>query len=75
MLVHTILWAVNFSLAFAASGPLGYTVRNAPGSSTADTYLAVRRAIAETALEKKNVNLKNSTTLDRSWDEAVLLKL
>jgi hypothetical protein len=74
-LMYAIFWALNFSLAFSAVTPLGYTVRNAPGASIADTYLAVRRAVSEAAAQKRNVNLKNSTTLDRSWDAAILLKL
>ncbi|KAF2743167.1 hypothetical protein M011DRAFT_410998 [Sporormia fimetaria CBS 119925] len=73
ILLYTLYSAFLLGFAFAAVTP-AYTVRNAPGASTAETYHAVRRAISEASMETREVNLKNSTILDRSWDGAVLLK-
>lgn len=57
---------------FAAS--VDYKVRNAPGASTADTYLAIRNEIAKAAVEKRDVYSSN-TTLERRWVDATFLKL
>lgn len=68
-----ICLALNLAfLSFAAS--VDYTVRNAPGVSTADTYLAVRNAIVDAAVHKREIYSSN-TTLERSWADATLLKL
>lgn len=74
-LICTIWWAL-LSLV-STSAALDHTVRtrNAPGASDIDTYRAIGRAISEVAAQKRDVELKNSTTLDKSWDGAILLKL
>ncbi|KAF2279884.1 uncharacterized protein EI97DRAFT_390529 [Westerdykella ornata] len=73
-LIYSICLYLSFSILTSAAIAPAYRVRNAPGASTWDTYQAVRRAFSEVAVQKREVELKNSTSLDRSWDDAVLLK-
>lgn len=69
-----ICWSLTLDLVSAGT-PIDYKVRNAPGASTADTYRAIRNALADAAVHKRDMDLKNSTSLDTTWDDAVLLKL
>ncbi|KAI1207670.1 uncharacterized protein F4807DRAFT_173895 [Annulohypoxylon truncatum] len=70
----TLSWALALSSVSAAtpSPNLAVDVRNAPDSSTADTLLALRRSLAGI---KRDTVLKNSTTLDKSWNGATLLSI
>jgi hypothetical protein len=69
-----LAWCLN--LVAATSSPLDLSVRtfNAHGKTVGDTYSRIRRAFAGVTLEKRK-DLKGNTTLDRSWDGAVLLKM
>ncbi|OTB17830.1 hypothetical protein K445DRAFT_310021 [Daldinia sp. EC12] len=51
------------------------SVRDAPGSSSADTIRALRRSLAEIRLRGKDTVLKNSTSLSKSWNGATLLSI
>ncbi|KAI1088314.1 hypothetical protein F5B19DRAFT_486056 [Rostrohypoxylon terebratum] len=70
----TLSWALALGSVSAATPPpnLALDVRNAPGSSTEDTLLALRRSLAGI---KRDTILKNSTTLDKSWNGATLLSI
>lgn len=59
---------------FSGAVSVDYKVRNAPGASTADTYLAIREEIVKAGLEKREP-LQVNTTLFRRWKDAKLLKL
>ena len=77
---YVIVWALILSLA-AASVPdeSSVRVRPQPGASEEDVFQAIRREIVVAAVRKRaytnSTTFKNSTTLDASWDGAVLLKL
>jgi hypothetical protein len=49
-------------------------VRNAPGNSAQDTYLAVRRGLAAAKLEKRQ-DFRGEIPLAKSWDGATLLSV
>ncbi|KAI2470741.1 hypothetical protein F4781DRAFT_389679 [Annulohypoxylon bovei var. microspora] len=70
----TLSWALALSSVSAAtpSPNRALDVRNTPGSSTADTLLALRQSLAGI---KRDTVLKNSTTLDKSWNGATLLSV
>ena len=57
-----------------SAASIDYKVHNAPGASTADTYLAIRNEIAKAAVEKRDV-YSSTTTVERRWADATLLKL
>lgn len=62
-------------LVAASLSPLNYKVRHAPGLSTAETIENIRRELSVANLHTRTEGLKGNATLDRSWDEAVLLKI
>jgi hypothetical protein len=64
-----IALALTFSLVIAKPSSLDLIVRNTHPASDADTVQAVRRALS--VVERDTV-LKNSTTLDKTWNGAVL---
>jgi hypothetical protein len=66
---------LRVSLGLATSITPGYKVRNFPGTSVENTYYAVRRALSGATIEKRETVLKNSTTLDTSWEDTTLLRL
>ncbi|KAH7135450.1 hypothetical protein B0J11DRAFT_564785 [Dendryphion nanum] len=65
---------VGIQLVTAALPPLEYKIRNAPGFSTAETVDIIRRELSAAKLSTRNKDLRGNATLDRSWNEAVLLK-
>ncbi|KAK3387374.1 hypothetical protein B0H63DRAFT_469896 [Podospora didyma] len=72
-LVHA-LWAAGLAAASALS-PLDIHVqtRSLPGSSDADTILAVRRGLAKVAaIHGRDTIATNTTTIDRTWNNANL---
>jgi len=82
MAAFKVLFVLFASLLSRISGMghSGYDVavrtNNAPGTSDADTHLAIRRAM--TALQEREDDdgpLKWNETLTRSWDGATLLLL
>ena len=68
-----ILIALSAAI-FSSAASVDYKVRNVPGASSADTYLAVRNALAEASLQKREAVPVNAT-LSRRWSDATLLKL
>ncbi|KAI1659511.1 hypothetical protein F4813DRAFT_353166 [Daldinia decipiens] len=70
-------WATAFSSVSASISPsdILVDVRDAPGSSSADTLRALRRSLAEIKLQGRDTVLKNSTALSKSWNGATLLSI
>ncbi|KAI1344488.1 hypothetical protein F5Y15DRAFT_424631 [Xylariaceae sp. FL0016] len=50
-------------------------IRNAPGSSSADTVRAISRSLHQAKLHERDEPPQNSTSLEKSWDGAVLFSL
>jgi hypothetical protein len=68
-------WAVSFGSVAAGVAPLnsGVQIRNAPPvAPPSETLWALRRALSSAALLKRDTTFENSTSLDKSWDGAVL---
>ncbi|RYP31087.1 hypothetical protein DL767_005931 [Monosporascus sp. MG133] len=66
------LWAVASS---ASTADLTMHKRNAAGFSTADTLQGVDRALSDFKNLKRQTELQDSTSLEKSWDNAVLFSL
>ena len=58
----------------STAASVNYKVRNAPGASAADTYLAIRNEIAKASIQKRDIH-STKATLERRWVEATFLKL
>lgn len=58
----------------SSAASVDYKVRNAPGASTADTYLAIRNEVAKAALQKR-ATFSDSASIARQWTDATFLKL
>lgn len=71
--ILALSWAIGLNFVSAELAPLNsdLEIRNAPGTSSMHTLLALRRALSASALKRDTV-FKNSTSLDKSWDGAVL---
>ncbi|RYP45817.1 hypothetical protein DL768_007870 [Monosporascus sp. mg162] len=63
------IWAVVSS---ASTADLTMHKRNAAGFSSADTLQAVARALSDFKNQKRQTELQDSTSLEKSWDNAVL---
>ena len=63
-----LAWA-SFSLAAAKSSPLDLTARNTHRQSNGATVQAIGQALS---LLKRDTIFQNSTTIDKSWNGAVL---
>jgi len=63
--------------AHAAVAPLDSSVqvRNAPGHSVEDTYLAIKRGLALASLEKRESFKAPPIDIARSWTGATLLSV
>jgi hypothetical protein len=66
-----ILWAS----AGAAVLDSAVHVRNAPGYSAEDTYLAIKRGLAVASLEKRDSHKTDPMDIARSWSGATLLSV
>ena len=79
--LYALALAAGSSLSLAATdlAPLSSNVevRNAPGISSTDTLRLLHRSISDTALKRETdpVSYKGNTTLDTSWDGAVLFSM
>ncbi|KAI1335505.1 hypothetical protein F5Y15DRAFT_428188 [Xylariaceae sp. FL0016] len=49
-------------------------VRNPPGYAYPDTIIAIKRALSDPTVTPRNIDIVNSTSLDKSWNGAVLYK-
>ena len=73
-LVSTLIWAASLALASPSSpAPLvGVRTRNFPGKSDEYTLHAVWRRLAALSDRKRQTVFKNSTSIDKSWNDATL---
>ena len=70
------LFILYGTLFVAIATPLTPSVqlRNAPGNTAQDTYLAIKRGLAIAKLEQRQ-SFSDQITLERSWDGATLLSM
>lgn len=68
-------WAMGPGLVAAGLAPLNSNIqiRNAPGTSSSDTLWALRQSLSA-AVQKRDTVFKNGTSIDKSWDGAVLFR-
>ncbi|KAH8734379.1 hypothetical protein BGZ61DRAFT_442472 [Ilyonectria robusta] len=52
--------------------PAFFRTRNAPRASAADTVRLLRRTLSGLSLDERSTSQENSTSLNKSWDDAVL---
>ncbi|KAI5921960.1 hypothetical protein F4810DRAFT_702011 [Camillea tinctor] len=76
-IVLTLSWALAVSFVAATpSVPVDYVrVRNAPGTGIEDTFRAIRRSLLSLGSQRRDTILKNTTSLQKSWDNAKLFSL
>ncbi len=76
-LVSALAWATGLAVASPSSpAPLvGIRTRNVPGTSDEDTLHAVWRRLAALAHPKRETKFRNSTSIDKSWENATLFSL
>ncbi|KAH8899151.1 hypothetical protein GQ53DRAFT_837056 [Thozetella sp. PMI_491] len=73
-----LVWALG--LASVAAGDVSsgmvpaYRVRSAPGMSDMDTIMNIHRALSQAAIEKRDTLLKNTTSISKAWNDAILYK-
>ncbi|KAI1398985.1 hypothetical protein F4819DRAFT_437406 [Hypoxylon fuscum] len=75
--IHALSWATAFSTVAAtiSSPDTVISVRNALGASSEHTLRALRRSLVDIQSQRRDTELKNSTTLDKSWNDATLLSV
>ncbi|CAJ2512644.1 Uu.00g007630.m01.CDS01 [Anthostomella pinea] len=71
-----LAWASVCLVVQATSTPVepGLRYRNAPGKTELDTIKALRRSLSHSAITGRDRVFENSSTLDQSWNGAVLYK-
>ncbi|KFY20590.1 hypothetical protein V491_03589, partial [Pseudogymnoascus sp. VKM F-3775] len=74
--LFALCWAICLGSVSAGVTPLGSNIqiRNAPATSSSETLWALRRALSSAAVEKNDNTFNNSSSLDKSWDGAVLFQ-
>lgn len=73
--ITAFILAIGLSISYGGANPLNANILdsgNAIQASSSDSLQAVHRAIASAAFSKRDRVFKNSTSLDRSWNGAVL---
>ena len=82
MLLPTIValaWAICSSptaiLAAKHESILVYKPRNIPGMGERDRARDVSRALRDAAVVRRDTTLKNSTRIEKAWDNAILFQL
>lgn len=76
--VLTFGWAMiaSSTISTAVSTPdVVVSVRDSSGASSANTFHALRKSLVDIHSQRRDVELKNSTTLDKSWNNATLLSM
>lgn len=75
--LYIAIWALLRSIILIAATPLESSrIVYAPaGRSQSDVVHSIRQELGRAAFTKRDTEWKNSTSLDRSWDGAVLLQL
>ncbi|KAK2042006.1 hypothetical protein LZ31DRAFT_624722 [Colletotrichum somersetense] len=71
----SLLWAFVLLCTFAAAQtPVELTVRNSPGKTALETLRTIRRHLQNARVEGREERFSNSTSLDTSFDNAVLFR-
>ncbi|KAI1759529.1 hypothetical protein GGR53DRAFT_140672 [Hypoxylon sp. FL1150] len=70
-----LTWAAALGAVTATTLSPSIQVRDVPGASSADTLHALRRSLMEIGSQRRDTDLKNSTTLNKNWDSATLLSI
>lgn len=72
--LFALCWAICLSAVAAGVAPLNNNlqIRNAPATSSSETLWALRRALASSEVANSGTVIDKSTSLDKSWDGAVL---
>lgn len=67
-------WALCFNIAAASNSltDIALKARNAPGTTDIDTFQAIKRAISAARVQGKDTVTQNTTSLEGSWNGAVL---
>lgn len=60
------------SIADASAIEATYRARAAPGTADLNSIKALRRAVSEAAIIKRDTVLKNTTTVSKAWTDATL---
>ncbi|KAL2015089.1 hypothetical protein VTK56DRAFT_6321 [Thermocarpiscus australiensis] len=75
-LLSALVWVAGLAAASPSAAALvGVRTRNFPGTSDEYTLHAVRRRLAALAHERRDTVLKNSTSIEQSWNDATLFTL
>ncbi|KAF9877099.1 hypothetical protein CkaCkLH20_05365 [Colletotrichum karsti] len=73
--IYTFVLAITLVLVAASSPtPVDLVVRSSPGRSPSDTLRAIRRYLFNARLEGREKKFSNSTSLEKSFNNAVLFK-
>ncbi|TIC99959.1 hypothetical protein CH35J_006353 [Colletotrichum higginsianum] len=73
--LFSLLWALTLFCAVTASqSPVEVAVRNSPGKTTSDTLRAIRRYLYHARVQGREAKFSNSTSLDKSFNNAVLFR-
>ncbi|KAK6212133.1 hypothetical protein QIS74_10087 [Colletotrichum tabaci] len=73
--LFSLLWALTLFCAVTASqSPVEIAVRNSPGKTTSDTLRAIRRYLYHARVQGREAKFSNSTSLDKSFNNAVLFR-
>ncbi|KAK1574625.1 uncharacterized protein LY79DRAFT_695224 [Colletotrichum navitas] len=71
----SLLWAITLLCTFAAAQtPVELTVQNSPGQTALETLRTIRRHLQNARVEGREERFSNSTSLDTSFDNAVLFR-
>ncbi|KFY32389.1 hypothetical protein V493_00239 [Pseudogymnoascus sp. VKM F-4281 (FW-2241)] len=72
--LFALCWATCLSAVAAGVAPLNNNlqIRNAPATSSSETLWALRRALASSEVANSGTAINKNTSLDKSWDGAVL---
>ncbi|KAI1503978.1 hypothetical protein F5X99DRAFT_406355 [Biscogniauxia marginata] len=73
-LILTVSWtlAVSFVSATPPAAHDYIRLRNAPGTNEEDTLQAIRRSLLSIGAQRRDTILRNSTSLQKSWNDAKL---
>ena len=66
--------ALGPSIADASAIEPAYRARTAPSVADLNSVKALRRAVSEAAMYKRDTVLKNTTTVSKAWADATLYK-
>lgn len=72
--LFALCWATCLGFVAAGVAPLNSNlqIRNAPATPSSETLWAIRRGLASAASVRNDTTFKGNTSLDSSWDGAVL---